>query len=207
MQDKKITDNLIKSLIKNNIKPSNIYVFIGGNSEPKKEIRNGINYYYVDHNSYDHTSVISIIEENLVTDYWLCIHDSCEAGERFFENLTNCPKSKFSAILEDGWLNMGLFSQDFLDTNKEYILKLKNCNKMQAILSEQIYSRLGDASYINSRAKTQLKSKSNVYNDGVERLTIYFADLDLYKYQTYHYNSEYTKNLKDKYLVDIYKLT
>jgi hypothetical protein len=109
--------------------------------------------------------------------------------------------------LEEGWLNMGLFSKDFIEKNKNYILSLKNCNKMQAILSEQMYSRMGDPSFINSRARTQLKGKTDVYNDGVERLIIYFADLDLYKYQSFHYNSENTRLLKEKYLLDIHKLT
>ena len=207
-QDIKVVDNLIYSLVRtNNVNPSNIMVVIGGCQESKREIKNGIVHQYVNHNSFDHTALISIIEEGYESDYWLCLHDTCEAGKSFYNNLMKHPKSKFSAILEDGWLNMGLFSKEFIKDNKKYILNLKNCNKMQAILSEQMYSRLGDSSFINSRARTQLRGKADIYNDGVERLIIYFADLDLYKYQSFHYNSENTRLLKEKYLLDIHKLT
>ena len=207
-QDIKVVDNLIYSLVKtNNVNPSNILVVIGGCDTPSRETKNGVIHQYVDHNSFDHTALISIIEEGYESDYWLCLHDTCEAGKNFYNNLMKHPKSKFSAILEEGWLNMGLFSKEFIQENKKYILNLKNCNKMQAILSEQIYSRLGDPSFINSRARTQLRGKADIYNDGVERLIIYFADLDLYKYQSFHYNSENTRLLKEKYLIDIHKLT
>ena len=207
-QDIKVVDNLIYSLVKtNNVNPSNIIVVIGGCDTPSRETKNGVIHQYVDHNSFDHTALISIIEEGYESDYWLCLHDTCEAGKNFYNNLMKHPKSKFSAILEEGWLNMGLFSKEFIQENKKYILNLKNCNKMQAILSEQIYSRLGDPSFINSRARTQLRGKADIYNDGVERLIIYFADLDLYKYQSFHYNSENTRLLKEKYLIDIHKLT
>lgn len=207
-QDAKVVDNLIYSLVKtNNVNPSNILVVIGGCDKSIRETKNGVIYQYVEHNSFDHTALISIIEEGYESDYWLCLHDTCEAGKSFYNNLMKQPKSKFSAILEEGWLNMGLFSKEFIQENKKYILNLKNCNKMQAILSEQMYSRLGDPSFINSRARTQLRGKADIYNDGVERLIIYFADLDLYKYQSFHYNSENTRLLKEKYLLDIHKLT
>lgn len=206
-QSKKILNKLTFSLLKNNIPASNIFVFIGGSDENKKETIDGITYHYVDHNSFDHTALVSIIEEDYESDFWMILHDTCEVGKNFYNNLLNHNKSNFSAVLEDGWLNMGLFSKKFLEDNKNYILYLKNCNKMRAILSEQIYSRFGDRSYINSRARTQLKGKTDVYNDGIERLIIYFADLDLYKYQSYHYNSEYTKELREKYFLDISKLT
>lgn len=206
-QNKKILNTLILSLIKNNISSKNIIVFIGGCNENKIEIIDGITYHYVTHNSYDHTAIISIIEENYVSDYWFCMHDTCEAGKKFYENLLNFKIEYHSSVLEAGWLNMGMFSQEFIVRNKEYILKLKNCNKMRAILSEQIYSRLGDDSFYNSRKNTKIQGKADIYNDDVERLIIYFSDLDLYKYQSFHYNSEYTRQLKEKYTIDILKLT
>ncbi len=207
-QDVKVLDNLIYSLINlNKINPSNILVIVGGCEESKRETKNGVIYQFVTHNSYDHTAIITIVEEGYESDYWMCLHDTCEAGKNFYNNLLKHPKSDFSAILEEGWLNMGLFAKNFIEKNKNYILRLKNCNKMQAILSEQMYSRMGDPSFINSRARTQLKGKTDIYNDGVERLIIYFADLDLYKYQSFHYNSENTRLLKEKYLLDIHKLT
>ena len=206
-QNKKIINTLVTSLLKNNILSQNIVVFIGGSKESKREIIDGIVYQYVEHNSFDHTAIIGIVEEDYHSDYWMILHDTSEAGKNFYNNLLKHPKSKFSAVLEDGWLNMGLFSNEFISNNSNYILSLKDCNKMRAILSEQIYSRLGDSSYINSRIRTQLKGKTVIYNDGIERLIIYFADLDLYKYQSYHYNSEYTKQLREKYFIDIHKLT
>ena len=188
-QNKYIYEKLIKSLINNNIDPKNIYLVIGGceNTSSKVDL---INYHYVQHNSYDHTGLIDIIDKKLISDYWFVLHDTCSVGPNFYSKLLKKSFYEHNPILEEGWLNMGLFSQNFIEENKKYILSLRNCDKMQAILSEKMYPRLGKSLYLNSRSNYDLQSTFDVYGDGVERSVVYFTEIDLYKYQTYYHNSD-----------------
>ena len=188
-QNKYIYEKLINSLISNSIDPKNIYLVIGGCEEEKSEI-NLINYHYVKHNSYDHTGLIEIIDKNITSDYWFVLHDTCSVGPNFYSKLLKKSFSEHNPILEEGWLNMGLFSQKFIEKNKKYILSLRNCDKMQAILSEKMYPRLGKSFYLNSIRNYDLQSTFDVYGDGVERSVVYFSEIDLYKYQTYYHNSD-----------------
>lgn len=188
-QNKYIYEKLIKSLIDNNIDPKNIYLVIGGCEEEKSEI-NSINFHYVKHNSYDHTGLINIIDKNIKSDYWFVLHDTCSVGPNFYSKLLKKSFAEHNPILEEGWLNMGLFSQRFIDENKKYILSLRNCDKMQAILSEKMYPRLGKSSFLNSKSDYDLQSAFDVYGDNTERSVVYFPEIDLYKYQTYYHNSE-----------------
>ena len=188
-QNKYIYEKLIKSLIGNNIEPKNIYLVIGGCEEEKIEF-DLVNCHYVKHNSYDHTGLINVIEKNINSDYWFVLHDTCSVGPNFYSKLLKKSFSEHNPILEEGWLNMGLFSQRFIEQNKQYILSLRNCDKMQAILSEKMYPRLGKSSYLNSKHEYDLQSTFDVYGDGVERSVVYFPEIDLYKYQTYYHNSD-----------------
>ena len=188
-QNKYIYEKLIKSLIGNNIEPKNIYLVIGGCKEEKIEF-DLVNCHYVKHNSYDHTGLINVIEKNITSDYWFVLHDTCSVGPNFYSKLLKKSFSEHNPILEEGWLNMGLFSQRFIEENKKYILSLRNCDKMQAILSEKMYPRLGKSSYLNSKHDYDLQSTFDVYGDGVERSVVYFPEIDLYKYQTYYHNSD-----------------
>lgn len=199
-QNKYIYEKLVKSLIANNIDAKNIYLVIGGCEEEKSEI-NLINYHYVKHNSYDHTGLIEIIDKNIISDYWFVLHDTCSVGPNFYSKLMKKSFSEHNPILEEGWLNMGLFSQDFIDKNKKYILSLRNCDKMQAILSEKMYPRLGKSHYLNSRNDYDLQSTFDVYGDGIERSVVYFPEIDLYKYQTYYHNSDISIKLFESKII------
>lgn len=195
----KLLDSLIKT---NSISPDNILVVIGGAEEETIEINKGVTYAYVTHNSYDHTAFITIFEKNFTGDYWFALHDTCSVGPDFHNNV----KSKLGSpecvcVLKDGWLNMGLFRSDFINSHKDYILSLKNCNKMQAILSETLYGRMGETDYYDKVPNIKQVGFEDVYGDGVERLIMYFSEMDMYKYQSYHFKSNNTKNLIHKYLV------
>ena len=85
---------------------------------------------------------------------------------------------------------MGVFSNKFIYENKKYILSLRNCDKMQAILSEKMYPRLASSFHLNSKKDYDLQTTFDVYGDGIERSVVYFPEVDLYKYQTYYHNSE-----------------
>ena len=85
-----------------------------------------------------------------------------------------------------GWLNMGLFKNSYLDRNKDYILSLKNCSKIRAILSERVYTRLEEFDFFvpDSNCIRMLENE-NIYKDNKKRNVLYYKGLDFYKYQSY----------------------
>lgn len=174
---------LIESLIRNDISEKNIISVVGG-CESKFQKDNII---FADHNSYDHTAIIEIIESELQSKYWFALHDTCEAGPDFFLKLSEYRITKpYIALTEMAWMNMGLFSNQYIQKNKDYILSLKNCSKVRAILSERVYSRLDDYTWFGLQEGHQrIRDCKNIYNDEKKRDVLYFPFLDLYKFQSY----------------------
>lgn len=174
---------LLKSLHRNKIKEENIIVVIGGSEQDHNEN----NLYFVSHNSFDHTALITIIENNFKSDFWFVIHDTCEMGPEFYNLLKQYKiKHHYTALTEMAWMNIGLFSNTFIKNNKNYILSLKNCSKERAILSERVYSRLDDYGWFGLQKNHQrIRECKNIYNDDKKRDVLYFPFLDFYKYQSY----------------------
>lgn len=180
---KKTLPKLIESLIRNNISENNIISVVGG-CDSKFQKNNII---FTNHNSYDHTGIIEIIESNLNSQYWFILHDTCETGPDFFSKLSKYRITKpYIALTEMAWMNMGLFSNQYIQSNKDYILSLKNCSKVRAILSERVYSRLDDYAWFGLQADYQrIRDCKNIYDDEKKRDVLYFPFLDLYKFQSY----------------------
>jgi hypothetical protein len=175
-------EKLISSLIKNNIKEQNIIVVCGGNDV--KNIKK--NTFFTDHNSFDHTALIEIIEEEIDSNLYFVLHDTCEFGNNFSNLLSKYKMNKpFKSITEMAWLNMGLFSNNFIQKNKNYILSLENCSKKRAILSERVFSKLCDYDFFGSQSDVQTIRNCKIYNDSKKRIALYFPYLDFYKYQSY----------------------
>ena len=174
---------LKESLIRNNIQEKNIISIVGGcESKFNKD-----NIIFTNHNSYDHTGIIEIIESNLQSKYWFALHDTCEVGPEFYKIISKYKITKpYTALTEMAWMNMGLFSNQYIQKNKDYILSLKNCSKIRAILSERVYSRLDDYAWFGMQKDYQrIRDCKNIYNDEKKRDVLYFPFLDLYKFQSY----------------------
>ena len=86
---------------------------------------------------------------------------------------------------EMAWLNMGLFSNTFIQQNKNYILSLENCSKKRAILSERVFGKLSEFDYFGPQKDIQTIRNCKIYNDSKKRIALYFPYLDFYKYQSY----------------------
>lgn len=174
---------LIDSLNRNNIPENNIISVVGGCEYKNREN----NIIFTNHNSFDHTGIIEIIESNLNSKYWFALHDTCEVGPNFYQYLTKYKITKpYIALTEMAWMNMGIFSDQYIKNNKDYILSLKNCSKIRAILSERVYSRLDDYSWFGLQKDYQrIRDCKSIYNDEKKRDVLYFPFLDLYKFQSY----------------------
>ena len=183
----KTTPLLINSLTRNGFSEDNILIIIGGNNFKSSSYFLNCETIFVDHNSFDHTGLIEIIEGNHKSDYWFASHDTCIAGPRFIDFLYSYqPKKDYVSMTDMGWLNMGLFKNTYLQRNKDYILSLKNCSKIRAILSERVFTRLEDFDYFTHDFKCiRTLENENIYKDDKKRNVLYFKELDFYKYQSY----------------------
>lgn len=171
----------------NDFRHDQILLVVGGYECSEKFNFMGCEAVKVNHNSFDHTAVIEVIEGNYFSNYWFLTHDTCTMGENFQHFLNSFKVTKdYTSITEMGWLNMGICTQKFIDNNKSFILSLKDCSKIRAILSERTYTRLGDYDYLVPNYKSiRSIENQNIYDDNKKRTVLYFQDLDLYKYQSY----------------------
>ena len=184
---KKIAPKLIESLIKNGLDTTKILLVIGGNEEKHESTFLDCQTVFVNHNSFDHTGIIEILEGKHKSDYWFSSHDTCIAGPKFVDFLKKYkPKKDYISMTNMGWLNMGLFKNSYLKRNKDYIYSLKNCSKIRAILSERVFTRLEDYDYfIEDHNCIRSLENENIYNDDKKRNVLYFKGIDFYKYQSY----------------------
>lgn len=180
----KTLPSLLESMLElNNIPPSYILVVSGGWDEEKKYVENGVNYCCVTHNSFDHTGLIYIVENNIQCDYWFLLHDTCVLGPEFYTKLLKFDK-KYDYVMVDGqgYLNIGLFSWKYLIEIQRYIISLKNCNKKIATLSEKMYVYAGDTTNFGDEWLIFI-GYADVYKTGVFRNILYYPSIDIYKYQ------------------------
>ena len=193
---------LINSLTRNNLESHKILLVIGGNETRSESSYMGCQTIFVNHNSFDHTGLIEILEGNHKSDYWFSSHDTCIAGPKFIDFLSNYnPKKDYVSMTDMGWLNMGLFKNSYLERNKKYILSLKNCSKIRAILSERVFTRLEDYDYfIRDHNCIRSLENENIYNDDKKRNVLYFKKLDFYKYQSYEALNIMRPNFSDNNL-------
>lgn len=183
----KITPLLINSLTRNNFSEENILLVVGGCETKITSSFLKCHTVFVNHNSYDHTGLIEIIEGKHKSEYWFSTHDTCIAGPNFIDFMDSYkPKKDYVSMTDMGWLNMGLFKNSYLQRNEEYILSLKNCSKIRAILSERVFTRLEDYDYfVPDYNCIRTFENENIYKDDKKRNVLYFKGMDFYKYQSY----------------------
>ena len=183
----KSAPKLIDSLVRNNLDTRKILLVVGGNQERYESTFLDCQTIFVNHNSFDHTGLIEILEGDHASDYWFSSHDTCIAGPKFVDFLMNYnPRKDYVSMTDMGWLNMGLFKNSYLERNKDYIYSLKNCSKIRAILSERVFTRLEDYDFfIKDHDCIRSLENENIYNDDKKRNVLYFKGLDFYKYQSY----------------------
>jgi len=184
---KKISSLFIESLIRGGLSTDQILLVVGGNEFRSKSSFLDCEAVFVDHNSYDHTGLIEVLEGNHKSKYWFSSHDTCIAGHEFVRFLnTYTPKKDYISMTDMGWLNMGLFKRSYLERNKDYIFSLKNCSKIRAILSERVFTRIEEFDYfVPDYNCIRTLENENIYKDDKKRNVLYFKGLDFYKYQSY----------------------
>ena len=187
-----IIPSLLQSLNKDEI-----VIFEGGHEERSVEDYNGILYIKVAHNSFDYTALIDIIENELESDYWFLVHDTCVAGPNFGPLVKNIPEDLPDVICmlgsNPGTMNICSYKYSYLLEMKTLILNLKNTNndlnglhvaKTRAVEAENSLQR-DCAMYHPEKYQVTHKDRvPSIYHEhGVSRNERYFHNLDLTKYQ------------------------
>lgn len=117
---------LIPSLIEAGVKTQWIHIFIGGYKSFATAKKKDIRYYFVDHNSFDYTALITITEMGLLMpDYWFLLHDTCRVGPNFLRLIRMFSgRPDKIALKHFPSMNIGLYSSTYLYSKKEEILKI-----------------------------------------------------------------------------------
>lgn len=185
---------LITSLLNVGIEKKDIYVFNAGFDSFEHKVINDINYYYLNHNSYEYSPLIEIVEKNLESEYWFLIHDTCKVGSKFKELLYNIPIEKPDklALKTKPAMSIGLYKYDYLMNNKEKILSIKNTDYSQESMMKWKLWGVPNEDFIlwmtppqpliyNNNDKVDILGLENWYGTNTTRRIEYFHSLDLYK--------------------------
>ena len=182
---------LKNSLLESGVLEDDILIVEGGHS-----IRTTLNanHICVTHNSFDFTSLIEILESNIVSDFWLLLHDTCRVGKDFISYIQKIDLSYEKSSLCFGLpsMSIGIYSYPYLLKHKDLILSFKNEDytpeglrlaKIKAIEGEDIIFKLKDVSrgYIGYCNRSQMPVDDNWYETQTPTIQEYFLQLDLYK--------------------------
>jgi hypothetical protein len=126
----KCFDRCISSLIEANITPSDIYMFVCGHKEFKKiDNQYGINLYQIDHNSFDFSAFICILELGIQSDYWFLLQDTCHVEKDFYAKIRNFSYQDYDVVAPTNvgtTMNLGLYKHSFLESVRGVLFSLKN---------------------------------------------------------------------------------
>jgi hypothetical protein len=185
---------IIKSLIDVDIKPEDIHVFIAGYDEYSFEIIDKIHYHKLNHNSYEYSPLIEIVEKEIQSEYWFLIHDTCRVGPRFKQLLYEIPSINPSkiALRSSPSMSIGLYNYQYLMSLKDIIVTIKNTDyseesmmhwKRWGVPNEDWILWLHPPSPIVYGGYTacEVVNYENWYGTGINRRTEYYPVLDLYK--------------------------
>lgn len=179
---------IVNSLLEANIQASDIYFFIGGMKTYEK-LDSIVNAYYCDNNSFDLTSLIAILDLGLKSDYWFLLHDTCYVGKSFKDNIMRYTYNTDTLRLYSGAsMNIGAYSQSYLDKEKDLILSYKNQDysfeslqrlKSRLVTEEDFLFKKSICKVYTDRVISE--GPIDFYSNGVGRIIEHYNDVDLHK--------------------------
>jgi hypothetical protein len=194
-------DVLIPSLLDCGIESDQIIVIEGGNNY-REHFNNkySVEYYKTNHNSFDYTALIDIVEYNIESDYYFNIHDTCKVGSKFLSLVQNSDFN-FNKIalyhnnMNGASMSMGLINYNYLMQHKQLILSFKNTDythqglkraKRNAVdVEDSLFWKLDDVlcgAYARGNDRIDLGVQTP-YGTNTPRITEYYEPIDLFKYK------------------------
>jgi hypothetical protein len=185
---------ILKSLLDNNIKKDDIVVFIAGHDYTDEDTIDNIKYRYLDFNSFEYSPLIDIVENNLESEYWFLIHDTCKVGNNFKNLLYNIPYNKPQkiALKDSPSMSIGLYSYEYLKSVQNKLLDIKNKDysnnsinfwKNWGVPNEDyiLWKTLPSPEIYNNNLNWEVLDYKNWYGTDTTRRTEYYYSLDIYK--------------------------
>lgn len=185
---------VIRSLITNGIPPEDIHIFIAGLENYKFSIHENISMHELDHNSYEYSPLIEIVEKKMVSDYWFLIHDTCQVGNNFKKLLYNIPNNKPDKLALKSFpsMSIGSYKYEYLLDCQNKLLPIKNKDYSDASMMRWKQWGVPNEDYIlwktdpkpiiyNNTDTWSVVDYKNWFGTNTARRTEYYASLDLYK--------------------------
>lgn len=163
-----------------------IYVAIAGHDSYAKLISvDNIQRICVNHNSYDYTAMIEIVETKpKLPPYLLFLQDTMEIGPNTIELALDINPEHYATAAFGGQCNLVTYRYDYLLGMVDFILDRRNMTKRESIqLEGYLWKQLSEYTrghYTN--ADCVIKGKGNPYSD-VERIEEYYTALDITKWK------------------------
>jgi hypothetical protein len=185
---------ILKSLIDCQINLDDIIVFHAGYDEREEKIIDGIKNVFLNHNSFEYSPLIDICENNLESEYWFLIHDTCKVGPRFKELLYNIPADKPEklALKSKPAMSIGLYKYTYLKSVEQKIFTIKNIDyshesimkwKLWGVKNEDfiLWMTEPNPKFYNNINEFSIVDNKNWYGTNTIRRTEYYPSLDIYK--------------------------
>ena len=185
---------ILKSLIDCQINLDDIIVFHAGYDEREEKIIDGIKNIFLNHNSFEYSPLIDICENNLKSEYWFLIHDTCKVGPQFKELLYNIPEDKPEklALKSRPAMSIGLYKYSYLKSVEQKIFTIKNTNyshesmmkwKLWGVPNEDfiLWMTEPNPKICNKKDEWSVVDNENWYGTNTTRRTEYYPSLDIYK--------------------------
>lgn len=185
---------ILTSLLQNDIKEEDIIIFISGYEANSESIENGVTYRQLDFNSFEYSPLIDITENDLESEYWFLIHDTCRVGNNFKNLLYNIPNDKPPkiALKECPSMSIGSYSYKYLKTEQDRLAAIKNKDYSPHSMSQwkiwgvpnedyMLWKTPLDTLVYNENSTWDVVDYENWYGTNTIRRTEYYHSLDLYK--------------------------
>jgi hypothetical protein len=185
---------VIKSLIECGIDKNQIIVFHAGHQQRKVQEIDGIINIFLNHNSFEYSPLIDICENNLQSEYWFLLHDTCKVGPKFKELLYNIPLERPSklSLKSKPSMSMGSYRYDYLKSIEQKLFAIKNTDlspqsvmqwKLWGVPNEDYIMWMTEPTPIiyNGLDTWELVDNKNWYGTKTQRRTEYYPSLDIYK--------------------------
>ena len=188
---------VIPSLLEQGIEPNDIHVFIAGCGDYVYQNQDGIHYHQLEHNSYEYSPLIEVVDKQIQADYWFLIHDTCKVGPKFKELIYNIPPERPDkvAMRLTPSMSIGAYKYEYLLTVKDKLMSIRNTDLSRESLKKWKYWGVSAEDYIlwqteptpsiyngnDKDGEWELVGYENWFGTDVVRRTEYYPSLDLYK--------------------------
>lgn len=185
---------LLPTLLESGLNKTDVFIFNAGFDVPSEEDYDGFTMYKLNHNSFEYSPLIDIVENKRSSEYWFLIHDTCKVGPNFKTLIHNIPENKpyKMAIKKFPSMSIGLYRYDYLLIMEQQLLGIKNPNydedslrtwKDWGVSHEDfiMYQHHPEPEIYPSDEEWSIGAKTNWYGETTWRREEYYPSVDLYK--------------------------